>query len=234
MPRSVGPNGHSATRERVVGALADAILGVDVRHPVRVAVDGVGAAGKTVLADEIARALERSGRQVIRAGVDGFHNVPDVRYRRGHESPEGYYRDSFDHDAIRRCLVEPLGAGGDMRYWTAVYDFRTESAVDAPELAADPDAILLFDGVFLLRRELRSAWDYSIFVDTSFRVTLERALKRDLELFGDETAIRRRYESRYIPGETLYLEEEDPRSRADVVVVNDDPARPVPKWSAAR
>ncbi|MFH1501497.1 MAG: uridine kinase [Candidatus Eisenbacteria bacterium] len=234
MTESTGPGRPSAARGRAVRELADAVLEVLLPHPVRVAVDGVGASGKTVLADEIADALAGSGRQIIRAGVDGFHNGPDARYRRGHESPEGYYRDSFDHDAIRRFVVDPLGPDGDRRYRTAVYDFRTESAVDSPELAADPDAVLLFDGVFLLRSELRSAWDYSIFVDTSFEVTLERALARDIDLFGDVESVRRRYKTRYIPGERMYLEIEHPRDIADVVVVNDAPARPSLRWRAAR
>jgi uridine kinase len=212
-----------------VRELSSAVLSVPRPHPVRVAIDGVGAAGKTLLADELAGVLEDGGREVIRAGVDGFHNRPDTRYRRGPESPEGYYRDSFDHEAIRSCLTRPLGPGGDLLYRAAVYDFRTESEVAEPVRAASPDAILLFDGVFLLRRELRDEWDYSIFVDTSFEVTLSRALTRDLHLFGDEEAVRRRYEVRYIPGEMLYLEEERPTEFADVVVVNDDPARPTLK-----
>lgn len=222
-----------ARRETAVQALARSILTVARPHPLRVAIDGVGAAGKTVLADELALAIGDSGRQVIRAGVDGFHNPPRLRYGRGADSPEGYYRDSFDHEAIRRCVVDPLGPGGDGRYRTAVYDFRTESAVEAPERTADRDAVLLFDGIFLLRPELRSGWDYTVFVETSFEVTLERALTRDLGLFGGRDAVRERYEMRYIPGETMYLELERPGNRADAVFVNDDPSRPVIRWGAA-
>ncbi len=90
--------------------------------------------------------------------------------------------------------------------------------------------MLLFDGVFVLREELREFWDFSIFVDAGFDVTLARALERDLSLFGSERAVRERYESRYIPGERLYLERWRPRERADAVVRNDEPANPALEW----
>jgi hypothetical protein len=40
----------------------------------RIAVDGVDGAGKTHLADELARALRLFALPIIRASVDGFHN----------------------------------------------------------------------------------------------------------------------------------------------------------------
>lgn len=51
--------------------------------------------------------------------MDGFHHPREIRYRRGSLSPEGYYRDAFDYDAVHAQLLEPLGPGGDRRYRTA-------------------------------------------------------------------------------------------------------------------
>ena len=42
--------------------LAGLILAIDRPHPVRVAIDGPDAAGKTVLADELAPIIESAGR----------------------------------------------------------------------------------------------------------------------------------------------------------------------------
>ena len=218
------------TRDSLLAELAAAIGGTARSHPVRVAIDGVGVSGKTVLADELADSLAGLGRSVIRASIDGFHRPRHQRYEVGSTSPEGYLDDSFDYDAVRSCLLAPLGPGGSLRYRTAVFDFRTESPVDSPERIADPNAVLLFDGVFVLREELREFWDFSIFVDAGFDVTLARALERDLSLFGSERAVRERYESRYIPGERLYLERCRPGERADAVVRNDEPANPALEW----
>lgn len=50
----------------------------------------------------------------------------------------------------------------------------------------------MFDGVFLLRRELIDAWDFSVFVAVPFAETQRRAAARDLALFGDREALLHR------------------------------------------
>lgn len=190
------------------------------------AIDGPDAAGKTVLADELATALRPSGREVIRASIDGFHRPRSRRYRLGSASARGYYEDSFDHDALRRVLLDPLGPGGDRCYRRAVFDFRADEAADEPVRLADEDAVLLFDGVFLLRQELRDAWELAIFLTVDPEESLRRALERDVALFGSTEEVARRYRTRYLPGQRLYVHEARPIDRADFVVLNDDPTRP--------
>ena len=214
-------------RLQLIERLADLIVGQDSSHPLRVAIDGVDAAGKTRLADELVEPILRRNRPVIRASIDGFHNPREIRYRRGKNSPEGYYYDSFDYEAIQLFLLSPLGPDGDRRYKTAKFDFRTESSVTPALNTAEHDSVLLFDGVFLLRPELLSSWDFSVFVDIDFKVSMERALVRDQALFGTEENVRQRYSQRYIPGQKIYLEEAQPAVRADIVVENNSPLNPI-------
>jgi uridine kinase len=206
--------------------LATIVLAIRGAHPVRVAVDGVDAAGKTALADELAAQIEESGRTTIRASIDGFHRRRSDRYRRGRDSAEGYYRDSFDHETLRRVLLDPLGAGGDRWYRTAVFDFRRDSAVQADAVLAPPDAVLVFDGVFLQRPELVGRWDLCIFVDVDPHEALRRGTARDADLFGSTEEARARYLGRYVPGQEIYLREARPRERADVIFENTAPASP--------
>ncbi len=114
--------------EEIVALLGDGI--------VLVAVDGVDGAGKTVFADELARVLQACHVAVLRASIDGFHNPPSIRYARGRASPEGFYLDSYDYDAVRRLLLDPLGRHGDRRIVLAVYDvFDEQPVAHAVELA---------------------------------------------------------------------------------------------------
>jgi uridine kinase len=196
-------------------------------HPLRVAIDGVDAAGKTRLAEDLLTPIHACGRSVIRASLDGFHQPAHIRYQRGSTSPEGYYRDSFNYQALIESLLVPLGPGGSREYRTAVFGFRTDAAVQVPLCVAERNAVLLFDGVFLLRPELRDYWEFMIFVEAAFAVTLGRAQQRDLALFGTAAEVTKRYEQRYIPGQRLYLEECRPKERATVVVENNDPWHPV-------
>jgi len=211
-------------RAALVERLAEIVDAVQRPHPVRVAVDGPDAAGKTTLADELAVALRRRGRTVIRASIDGFHRPRAERHRRGRDSPEGYYEDSFDYPAFRSALLDPLGPGGDRAYRAAVFDFRIDDARPEPIAQASEDDVLVVDGVFLLRPELVDAWDLRVFVSAGFDEIVRRATARDA---GSPDEVERRYRARYIPGQRLYFAEAHPLDAADLVVENDDPVRPV-------
>ena len=124
-------------------------------------------------------------------------------------------------------LLQPLGPGGTRHYRRSAYDFRTETVDESPLETADWNVVLLFDGVFLLRPELRGYWDFSIFLHADFDVILQRAEKRDAELLGGPEKVRSRYRQRYIPGQRLYLAEAQPEEWASIVIDNNDPENPV-------
>jgi uridine kinase len=213
-------------RTALIADLAGRIVAVKRPHPLRVAIDGVDAAGKTTLADELAEVIRARGRPVIRASVDSFHRPRVERQRRGALSPEGYYHDSFDYPALLMSLLVPLGPDGSRRYCGAAFDHRTDARVHLPVEVAPVDAVLLVDGVFLLRPELVHQWEYRVFVDVAFSTVLDRAVERDRALFGSAAVVEERYRRRYIPGQQIYLAEARPHERADMIVHNDDPGKP--------
>jgi uridine kinase len=212
------------TRADLLDRLVGTIESVTIPHPLRVAVDGPPAAGKTTLADELALLLRSRGREVIRATTESFQLPRAQRYRRGEFSPEANYHDAFDYDTLRRVLLDPLGPDGDRRYQQAVYDMDT--AVSQPATTAAADAVLLLDGVFLLRPELIDRWDLSIFVSAPFEQILDRARIRDLALLGSTAEVERRFRTRYIPAQKLYFAAARPADHADIIVHNDEPRRP--------
>jgi uridine kinase len=220
------------TRDEMLDQLAHRLMTLQFQHPTRVAVDGVDAAGKTTLADELAAFLIERGRPVIRASIDGFHRLRAERHRQGATSPEGYYADSFDYGALRNVLLGPLGPHGGRRFRRAIFDYRTDTPSLTDEERAPEDAILLFDGVFLLRPEINELWDYRIFVEVPFAVTVERAILRDSGLFGSAETTRARYQERYIPGQQIYLKCVDPLRRAQAIVQNEDPEHPALTFTA--
>jgi len=202
------------------------VVAVQRAHPVRVGIDGIDAAGKTTLADELAGLVAARGFPVIRATIDGFHRSRSQRYRLGRESPDGYYHDSFDFPALRQELLDPLGPRGDRTYRRAVFDLHSDRPDPGVPEHADPDAVLLFDGVFLMRPELEECWELAIFVDCSPEVAIRRGVLRDARN-GDAAEVEQRYRTRYLPGQELYLGECRPRERADLLVMNDDVTLPV-------
>ena len=218
-------------RKDVLQTVAHRLAAIKLSHPLRVGIDGVSASGKTVLADELAVVLRKMNREVIRAGMDGFHNPPEIRHRLGSMSVEGYVEDSFDYAAVRKCVLDPLGPEGSLNYLPEIYDHATGTAKHPDPVFASSDAILLFEGVMLFRQEIANAFDYRILVDTSFEVALERAKARDLKHFGNMQTLLDKYTRRFIPGQKRYLTECRPAEKANVILANDDPDRPKLKFN---
>lgn len=213
-------------RQRAISKLADTIFRIRLDHPVRIGIDGVDASGKTMLANELVKPIQEKGRDAIRISIDRFHNPKEIRYRKGRNSPEGYYEDSFNHEAIISHALEPLGPTGDLKYKPECFDFVSNSEIRCLHLNANKDSILLFDGVFLHRPQLLSYWDFTVFVHASFDTTIKRAQKRDLHLFGTSERLYEMYSQRYIPGQRIYLETAVPEEKANAIFYNDDIGNP--------
>ncbi|MFF0171693.1 nucleoside/nucleotide kinase family protein [Micromonospora profundi] len=217
---------RGSRRAELLGRLCQAVGSVTVAHPVRVAVDGPPAAGKTTLADELAVVLREQGRDVIRATIDDFLFPRAQRYPRGEYSAEGCYFDAHDYGALNRVLLDPLGPGGDRNFQPAAYD-RTADAVLSPSVNTAPaDAVLVFDGVFLMRPELIDRWDLRIFVSIALEKTVQRAVIRERRV-SSRADIERRWRERYIPSQQLYFDTVRPTEHVDIVVHNDEPQQPV-------
>jgi uridine kinase len=214
-------------RAAVLAELAAIVVAVQRPHPVRVAIDGCSAAGKTTLGDELAGAVRAiTSRPVIRVGLDHFKRAVELRTAYPYDSPESYYFDSWDNESIRAELLLPLGPGGHRRYREAVMNLPATERVDSPLRIAPDDAILLADGAFSQRPELIRHWDLRVYVDITLDEVLRRGIVRDAAWMGSAEQAAHRYRTKYIPGERIYLAQVRPAEQADLVLDNNDPAAP--------
>lgn len=216
----------SSHRTALLNDLAAMIANLESARPIRVAIDGRTASGKTTLANELAECLKASGREIIRTSIDGFHRPKVERYARGRHSAEGYYHDARDLPAINALLLKPLGPGGDQCYRTASFDLHNDVPIEQDPQFAPADAILIVDGTFLQRPELREGWDLAIFVETSEHVSEQRGIARDTQLLGGTETTRQLYTDRYRPAFALYESLAAPALSADAIINNDDFDRP--------
>jgi uridine kinase len=90
--------------------------------------------------------------------------------------------------------------------------------------------VLIVDGIFLHRPELRSYWDLSIFLKVAFEVSLPRGAQRGPTLDSPDPDAP--LNQRYVRGQQRYLDECAPEQAADIVIDYNDLREPkILKWS---
>lgn len=214
---------RSSARDRVLERVASGVLEVvDRCGRARIGVDGRDGAGKTRFADELATVLS-TDVQTVRATIDHFHHPKQVRYRRGRGSPEGFYLDSYDLETLRHSLLDPAGARGSGQLLLGVWDVEADAPRPSRRAQVGERAVLVVDGIFLHRPELRDVWEASVYLDVDPAQGLARCAAR-----GDGVAdLHDPRNRRYVEGQELYHRSCRPAASASWVIDNRDLAAPV-------
>jgi uridine kinase len=220
MPPPAGP-----TRARVLDRLVAMIDSLG-SHRLRVAIDGLTAAGKTSLGHELAHGLSRRGRPVFRASLDDFKRPWSERHLYDRLSGEGYYRNAFDREAACRLLLNPSDPSADGLVALCSIDPLTQIDHSAVQSAMPANGVLVVDGVFAYRPEINAYWDFRIWVEIPAELSVRRGIERDAEATGDAEQAEELHRDRYLAGELLYIDEVNPRSLVDVILDNSEFDRP--------
>jgi hypothetical protein len=179
---------------------------------VRLGIDGPVGADTAALADEVAAVLRAAAVPVARVRADDFLRARSLRLEYGRDDPDAFHDLWYDVGALRREVLEPLGPGGDGAWLPALRDPATDRAVRVARETAVPGTVLVLDGRFLLRTDLRDALDAVAHLDVSPAARLRR-------LPPEETA-------RVAPAWERYLTESAPAGHAALMVRFDHPDRP--------
>ncbi|WP_130178019.1 hypothetical protein [Cryobacterium sp. SO1] len=156
----------STPRVEYLRTLAAEILNLNGRGRVMVAVDGADAAARTAFADDLAAVLDEAGTPAFRASLRYFQRSRDDAARFGADTPERHYRHGYDYSALRRVLLEPFRLGGSTGFVTQVFDPDRDAWIEPTWTTAPADAMLVIDGEFINRGELRDAWNYRILLES--------------------------------------------------------------------
>ena len=179
-------------------------LRAEVRQNLRsgrviVAVDGTPGSGQADVADALAAAFVEEGETALRASAADFS-----------DSASGAPADA---DAVRRLLVEPFRSSAP------------EGVALSPSASPTPvprDAVLIVDGDFLLTRELRALWNWSVWLEvhpTSAFARLAREGRADADPAAESNAPAREAAARY-------RRTSNPSAAASALIENTDPENP--------
>lgn len=222
----------TSARTAVIREVADAVRRLPARRRL-VAVDGRSGSGKSTFADELGSALAEDGTVVVRATIDSFHLPRQERLARGDTSPISYVEDSHQLDSVVDELLVPFRAG-ETDVLVAAFDEPGDRADRRTAHDVPLDAVLVFDGLFLHRRELVDHWDLTAYLDADGRIDQRWLTYLTAELPEDPTArsdeldrrLTRARWPRYRDGWRLYVDLVDPAASATFVVDNEDLAAP--------
>lgn len=174
--------------------------------PFLIGIDGPGGSGKS----HFARILSQAVPSASIVKTDDFYTGS----LEPHEILHEYGR--FDVGRLKSCVLDPLKQGKDARF--QIYNWNTCSLGHWRTVSSMKTVIV--EGVYALKRELRSNYDFTIWVETPREIRLARGLERDGE------SARSQWEDEWMPREDEYMQDpdEDPRAFADLVISGTDPS----------
>lgn len=209
-------------RQQLLDAVARRLASAELGHPLRVGIDGLCAAGKSIFARDLTGALLARNERATHLDSDGFHHARAIRYRQGRDSASGYYEDAYNFDALAEEVLRPLGPGGSLVYATRIHDLATDEAIHDDRARAERCSIVIFDCTFVQRGALRDLWDEVIFLDVDREIATTRGIARDAAHLNGREAAYAAYERRYMAACDIYVAEERPAERASIVIDNND------------
>jgi uridine kinase len=174
----------------------------------RVGVDGRTAAGKTCFGHELADAVSRMGRPVLRASLDDFKKPWRERHLYDRESGEGFYRNAYDYATAINLLLVPAGPNGSGECVLCSIDPLTQIDHSSVITYAEDDAVLIVDGQFSFRPEINDFWDYRIWIDVDAETSVRRGAARNEFWAGAQAETLQR--TRYVAADQIYLDEVKP------------------------
>lgn len=182
-----------------------------------VGVNGIDASGKTEFAKGFESFLKANDFKVQVINLDDFHNPKAIRYS-GDDQADNYYRKSFDIEKIVNELLAPLRAEGRLAAEFDVLNLHTDQYDIKRKYDFDADTVVIFEGVFIFRRELVPYLDYKIFIDIPLQESKHRAEIRDVPVYGRE--VLQKYDEKYLPAQKRYINEFSPHEIAEMVIDN--------------
>ena len=189
--------------------------------PTRIAINGIEGTGKTVFAKKLTEYLNSTGMKAIQISIDGFHFNKKIRYKQGRNSAKGYYEDSYDELAFVNKVLKSTQTKNP-NYTTATHDLDTDKYFTLKPIEISNKTITITDGAYLFKPNYLNHWDLKIYLKTDFEIAMKRGIERDKENLGGAEAAKEKFEKRCHKASKIYLTENKPEEKADIIFDNSD------------
>jgi uridine kinase len=188
-----------------------------------IAIDGIDCSGKSQLSLELTKILA-SNSNIVLIHADDFLNPKLIREKQGKWSFKGFYEDFFDFNKLHTKVLEPLIRGQEVDFCFSPIQIRNEQDVIGNKIRyqINTDDIVIVEGLFLLRPELKDMFDFKIRLNIPDSEVIERALLRDVGVFGGMDYVLQGYKLQSLPAQEHYTQICQPNKNADIVIENSE------------
>ncbi len=178
-------------------------------------INGIDGSGKTEFAKNFKKFLlsQKINTQIIH--IDDFCNPKSIRYSGNNQVYNCFYK-TFNTDRIVKNLLIPARDNNNFTTELTLLDLHTDKYAIKKKYIFDKKTIIIFEGVYLFRKEFISYIDYKIFLDISLNECRKRVKDRD----GKD--IIEKLNKKYLPAQHKYAKEFLPLEIADIVIDNSD------------
>ena len=164
--------------------------------PYIIGINGIDCAGKTTLAKNLSGQLEQSGIKNKIFHIDDF-NDPKVEKETYRAFASGNWNEN-DFD----------------RYYESIIDFQ--KAREAVEAATVKNEIVIVEGIFIFRPQLKISFNYRIYIKVDASVALTRFEERR-RLEGDDRPVKI-FEDIWVRAHNKYVSEVNPQKISNLII----------------
>lgn len=184
------------------------------RFPI-LGINGIDGSGKTKFAENFRKFLSSNkiNSQIIH--IDDFCNPKRIRYSGKDQVYNCFYK-TFSIDRVINELLIPARNLENYNVKLKLLNLSTDRYEVYKKYVFKKDTIIIFEGVYLFRKEFIRYIDYKIFLNISFGECKKRIKNRD-----GETVVNK-LDTKYLPAQRKYIKEYSPIKIADMVVDNTD------------
>jgi hypothetical protein len=173
----------------------------------RLGIDGPVERDTQEFADLVAAALTEQAVPVARVSAGDFLRARSIRFEHGRDDPDACYDLWYDVPALRREVLDAVHERGT--WLPRLRDPQTDRSVRADPRPIAPGGVVVLDGRFLIRDDVRQSLDLTVHLNVSAGARARRVT---------EPAVLGAWQR--------YLDEVDPEKKAGLVLRFDHPDRP--------
>jgi uridine kinase len=171
-------------------------------------IDGLSRAGKTTLVEKLASMLDTKDIQNLIIHIDDHIVVRKSRYNTGQDEWKEYYYLQWDIESLKEMLFEKLIHSNELEL--PYYDNDLDRH-EYKKLNIANKKVFIVEGIFLLRKEWSSFFDFTVFIDCPRDVRFSReSLKTQQNI--------EKFSKRYWKAEDFYMEKVRPIEKAQLVL----------------